>query len=521
MLHSLNSYFLIGVLIVFLFYNTDLNAQKEIANSDIERVNFDISTNQFNQAIPFDQFFRLNIESSIDFGNNAVMDIYEITPIREGGSDHDFILKYKRKPGFERNDLPVLRSDSNSFQVYMPPLPSKRLFDLYVNYEFSTPELDNLVKIFVLLYDGSSESEEEAKKEYDQLKKKTTIDPPDRATSIQANIPEWLELLGMHRDKFKPEIDDLLNRSSTSYDFKFTKSDVNDATQDLAKKEASILEIAKFAGLLSDTTKMNILSGYNSMLSIDKSENVKPYEFQKRIENLDGTLAAMNILSDRISVLTVDTSKYHQLYDDITQFTKILRQERNVLNSKFSAFKNSISSYRVDNQDYAFRKRRLIQASTELGEIENRAGAIIIPDYGLTIIHARSIENRYTFLPRPYIGLNWHIIPINKDIKLRDLYMNWWKKTKYITSLNVGVTVGGINDNGFSDLYGGFSVIAGMNFRVSRQVRLGLGVSILRENNPNPIIENSGIEYAPQLRISWDLESLDAIPSLISRIFGG
>lgn len=116
----------------------------------------------------------------------------------------------------------------------------------------------------------------------------------------------------------------------------------------------------------------------------------------------------------------------------------------------------------------------------------------------------------------PYIGTNIYRRPVNKDAPLTGFEP--WKRC----GLTVGATFFenfGEDDDRVKPLFSNSALVAGAGCRLNEYARLGGGVLVFRENDPDPLIDDDKLSCSPyvSLSIDWDVyESFDWLRRLFS-----
>ncbi|WJJ96350.1 hypothetical protein [Algibacter luteus] len=235
------------------------------------------------------------------------------------------------------------------------------------------------------------------------------------------------------------------------------------------------------------------------------------FNYHKRLKKLKENLAIIDSLKIEAKelYLTVDDLIATSFYEVINDtYIKKLKKNKDVLEKK----NKLIIGYLEHRHPISV----LIAAKSGSGSLKTENSKSLITDFGFVNAFAHNYEGDIKYIARPYFGLNWHFGGINKEQKFKDIKD---KDFRHRWSLNVGVTVGKINEVGYRDFYNGVSPMLGINYRIDRQVRFGLGTLFVRENDPNPIVENSTVQFAPYASISFDFDLFGYVTKLVGNIF--
>ncbi|MBF0240161.1 MAG: hypothetical protein HQM12_20860 [SAR324 cluster bacterium] len=101
----------------------------------------------------------------------------------------------------------------------------------------------------------------------------------------------------------------------------------------------------------------------------------------------------------------------------------------------------------------------------------------------------------------PYLGANFYFDRINKDIPLRE-DDGFWKRT----SLVVGVTLGQPRDSTIKPLLEDRMLLTGAGFRITDDLKLGMGVIYFKQRHSNPLVDQSRRNVSGYLSLSLDVD---------------
>ena len=144
----------------------------------------------------------------------------------------------------------------------------------------------------------------------------------------------------------------------------------------------------------------------------------------------------------------------------------------------------------------AFRQSTLVGRSTVM--VETEAGNYVSADIG--VMHAHEITETGV-----YVGLNLYLRPVDKSVPLsrRGGLLRRF-------ALTLGIALQSIRDDlrTRDDLFGRQSIMVGAGVRVTRSIRLGGGVLLLREREPEtfPLTERMRLAVTPYLSMSFDAD---------------
>ena len=153
----------------------------------------------------------------------------------------------------------------------------------------------------------------------------------------------------------------------------------------------------------------------------------------------------------------------------------------------------------VDVVEVQARAAGLIVDASTVGNFKTQQAWYISADFGFAA--ASEVEKAV-----PYIGTNIYLRPVNKDAPLRD-------KGGFLRrfAFTLGLTVKSIADDPQTrdDLFDNNSLLLGGGLRVTDSARLGLGALVFEERDPNPLIQDESLTFAPYLSLSFDWDVLE------------
>jgi hypothetical protein len=165
-----------------------------------------------------------------------------------------------------------------------------------------------------------------------------------------------------------------------------------------------------------------------------------------------------------------------------------------------------------------FTYMQVTSVNSSVASIKANAGNYFIPEIGLAnMLSSRTVDGPTYFL-RPYLGVNISFIPINKDIRFKDIRtwrysrrtLGWLFKGPTIghhLSASIGVTRQSIATNHpeISDLLKDMCLMTGFNWRFTRAFRVGFGATWYRADNPNPLLKDD-VKVMPYISVALDVD---------------
>ncbi len=110
----------------------------------------------------------------------------------------------------------------------------------------------------------------------------------------------------------------------------------------------------------------------------------------------------------------------------------------------------------------------------------------------------------------PYAGTNIYFRPVNRNAPLRSLG-NFRQTFSRRFALTLGLTASSIADQGGAsgtqqDLFGNQSLLLGAGIRVTDAMRLGAGAIVFKQDDPNPLVDESRLNTSYYLSLSFDID---------------
>lgn len=406
---------------------------------------------------------------------------------------------------------PTLESKTTS-TTFVKPLEPEKLYEIALIKNNSMSNIlvyhSFLNEYIKLIKDGNLD-----KKDSIQLKKlfKSKIIP------LKNNTADREILISSISNEFKFFLNKINNITSFVQQVEIPKADniisYNNISKDLSHIGNVFYQKKIDITLFSST--LSVFFNNDSLAIKDFSEGkvkqkVKGFDYETRLTNLkNNSLSLKKIKSDIDKLrISMNDSIINQFYDKfITKAIKTLESNIKNINIYHSKIKNLINQ--------TLPEILLISGATQSNDLKTANSNALIADIGLVNGMAFNSDGETKYLFRPVLGLNWHIRGINKNQPLNQINN---RKFRHFCSLYLGLTIGGINTDDYEDLYNSISPILGINCRLTRQIRVGVGSIFLREKNINPILDKNKVVMAPYLSMSFDVGLFGEAQKLISKI---
>ena len=126
-----------------------------------------------------------------------------------------------------------------------------------------------------------------------------------------------------------------------------------------------------------------------------------------------------------------------------------------------------------------------------------------------------SLDAGLTWVPEleevvPYLGTNVYFRPVNRDAPLASLG-SFRQTFSRRFSLSMGLTASSIADSSAEggnqdDLFGNQSLLLGAGLRITDAMRLGAGAIVFKQDDPDPLVDESKLNTSYYLSLSFDID---------------
>ena len=86
-------------------------------------------------------------------------------------------------------------------------------------------------------------------------------------------------------------------------------------------------------------------------------------------------------------------------------------------------------------------------------------------------------------------------------------------------SLNVGITLGTMNNKDFDNFYNNNSLLIGPAYRFARAFKVSSGLALLKRGSKNPLISEKKVIPAGYLSLSVDIDFIQGVKDITSILF--
>ncbi len=496
------------LLLILISINT-IKAQV-IDQDQLAKITYDYNKDQLTGKMPFDDYFKI-IYKGIEYKNITKVYLFELKYKKD-------ILKVrttrKARKGDELPDiarrfqnLTVSKSkeSDHSSQSIVAPLDPERAYVITI-FKKNSNSNHIVFNTFLDLVTKPASVEEQI-----NFFNRNIIPLNDNLDKLTIPIGSFPNDFSNFVSKIAPILEFYNNPAN--------QPDMNSITMDAVITPSLISIIAnnfKTQEIKSKTFKeimpmfLNDESGKIQSFSVGINDEVKAYNYSQRIAKLKSNIQVLENLKREIEELQlIQNDSNIQVFSSnfVIKAIKTLKSNLKNLTAFNSKLKNLINKYLPEII--------LMNATTLGNDLKTSNSSSLVPDVGLLNALGYNSKGDLKYIARPYLGLNWHFSGINRSQYLREIPN---KKFRHRWSLSLGITLGKIDTEDYEDFYNGISPTIGMNYRLTRQIRIGGGTMLVREKNLNPIVENTKIEFAPYISMSFDLGLLSEASKLTKLI---
>jgi hypothetical protein len=233
-------------------------------------------------------------------------------------------------------------------------------------------------------------------------------------------------------------------------------------------------------------------------------------------ESRGDNLAAAQAYLDKVIALCERAQLYGvvppaNLMDDIINCRALVKANRAVVQNNYRAMVRYIRT------NDGLNKEMWLISGNDFNDLTLLSKSVLLPELGLTTLALKG-HDRYYFYPRPFVGVDIYLRPVDKTIRSNN-YPKDDKDPLRTVSLQIGLTYGSLNSKEFSSLFNDFSLMGGIGVRLGRWFRISGGTVLTQQTDANPIISTTHTNFGYYAAFSFDLDILSNASSLTGRIF--
>jgi len=526
-------------LLIFLFFTLivsfKLKGQTSTSKLDwnsIVKVDADLVTGEFTSEFPFYTPFIIAISNKEKLhltGLGRIAILYEKfrgpTYFDIGVENFVKIFSEKEDPDIPLSSLTrtfknyvewfkIDKMNDTLFYAQIPPLKPNKYYDIILESKISSK---NLVDFLKLLDESNGWSELHPKViNYIKIRNENQIGKYATQFNFDDKTLQFCKALwGMKslikKSKFE-KITFVENKKYQENLFLFINK--------LVELEIEIENISALHNILGDDTlHFKLLNG---LISIDKLKTITHHDYYTRLKNIQTTTKTLKDIKSEMFLNTLVNieNKGDSTVEFIDQLVYQLAANSEVLSKKLKLIEKMFEEREYFTEIF-------LAGTTRSKNFNERYKQRLVADFGLIGIAPRLFSDEEVVTPdneivteifgRPFLGVNFHLSPINPTQSLSNVPFGRGKLVS-MTSLSFGVTLGKIEHPLYKDILTNFSLYGGFNLKLADTIRFGIGGSILRESNVNPILARSSIILAPSVLLSFDYALTEQLGKGIAKL---
>jgi hypothetical protein len=526
------------VIPLLLFFGTNTLAQTNsgsLAQKD-EVIKYDYqSLEKPDKLLPFDRPFFLEVNNFP--GNKKILYVKVFEVLYKKGLRN--LQDADGRPSFEIAEKDY-KSEKNKLTLHFPALRSERDFNINVITQFSPNNVKQALKVSKFIHLQKLTMDTAIRKKYAAKAKKEFGNLLDSANRIPFNDAENLITFNSTEPRFEadfyagikqfyPEILDTVPRPGVKQLLDFpnalNQGQVSSISRSVDDKSPLFGKVQSLQKIIDDRTFNAICAGQLTVEYKYPLQFKDSYDIESRLTNIDLSLDYFN------SVLMVARdleSKSPPIFEGIAQQCKIILESLNTnkinLNKINEDMKKFISLISIE-------ANWLVGGSTVSADLQTVSKRHFTLDFGLTNLNLADNAGKRINVQKLFLGVNIFAHAIDKNVNFKyirsvtDMDSNFTHRLEsrndfwHNVSFTTGVTLGGFANKDFDNVYSNFAFTFGPSIRVLRYFRLGVGMSLVKRVNNNPLITDKSTIIGYAASISLDQDLLDAAKSVVSMIF--
>ncbi|WP_149304173.1 hypothetical protein [Pareuzebyella sediminis] len=509
--------FVVGLCLTYTY------GQVSSGSDEVKIYSLNLDNRKLSETLPFDRSFPMDVISK----DNKLADtlfLFRVVFERKDGETNrnyeSFEVDRKGNGETQAKPLSLVRVKDSLYRTIVPPLDPDKIYEFMFEVKFSNDKLNSLLKVYSLLFCDDKKEEclvkyKEGQSIYDsQIKsiEKSLRNVPNLNTITTGLMDKnFMEFDTIVYPLFVSAFEELRLKLDANIDNKVSPDSLSNLKSiSKAFKQSQIKnELMLFYDYFLDRESLNdLLRGY---IQLEEVKKLEAYQVDLRIRALKSVITKLKELNHQLAelILVSDNQNVEGFRDRVKDYITVATLNVAVLEKASKELRKIVDAH--------YSHARTFSAETKGTGLKVKTGRTIVSDFGLVGFLPKNNRGEFEFLARPYTGINIYFGGgIDRDLKIREIEQ---RKFLNMVSLSIGITIGGIDEDGFTDFFNGLSPTIGANVRLAPRIRVGVGTLILREKNINPIISREPIEFAPYVNLSFDLELQQYLGQLITTVF--
>lgn len=496
--------------IFWLFNFCDFSSSIIYAQSQI--IEIDEISKTVKEQVPFDEPFILKVPRASKEKTVVEVIVFESFLLRKGARSY---LDKKGREG-ARLQNPTFKQEGDALYIYLEAVNPNTYLEVVFRNRLHGQRLHKLLEINGLIANGSLIL---AKSKFEEWRLKLDGPSPYPALPVSAFGLSWLpDFWANYLSFYQSELYTwYASVKGHTYDQNLTYATLSKATnlaswgKSYGLRSIHLSQIMSLKSMPSSEWK-KFMKGLRGLEANLVSTKINEFELAKRIstlsKNITGIKEIINFCDQVYLFSTANRTTINSIKSDFKKVIIKLDQNKKFLETNLKSITNAIS----ENQNLRYGEALLLD--NNFAELATESGFRVTPNLGFAQIFAFGNRENIS-LQRLYFGLSITPRPINKQIRFKEYKdKNLWRRL----SISVGVTTRKLPEGEFEDLYNNVSLLTGVNYRFYRGLYLSLGTVLLRQKDPNPIINDSYAEPALYLGISLDLDIAQALEKVTGKL---
>jgi hypothetical protein len=468
------------------------------------------------KALPFDKPFYLNINpTAYGFDISQIISVFAHEIKHKNGKRE---LK-NNKADIEFKLGSTYDTAGGKLTLHFPALKPNREFDISIHQSLNANqrfELLSIVKAF------SQNDVVAAGVWYNKVKKELTFSNHYIDQRNSFNYADENSFNLKKKALLNPVITDI---NTTSYQ-SFSIGSITSIENTFTVADASKIQNETLYLLLPKAIDPNDIARGILPLSTNPGQKAEILDVITRLKNITVSLDALNQIKETLWKLHLRTNNADvKVLQDVT--------DQNISNLQINQKKLQDLSDKViketdDNGD-TYQAIWLI-GSNKNYNLTTKGGSLLSTQLGITNLTVRNNSNKIENIQKIFTGINIFFRPVDRNLPLKNMrptsdndHLSSRENLFQHLTLSVGLTFGDFdqsdaNKKDFQNLFGGMSLIAGPSYRFCRAFCLSAGVSVLRRNNPNPLITGTVPTVGFYSSFSIDFDFIATISNITGRI---
>jgi len=360
-----------------------------------------------------------------------------------------------------------------------------------------------------------------------------------------------------------------------------TISDVSKFATDgtLTEDQVRAIDIATSAAIsdfrngdiLMEASKRNLwpqiqngLIDINNVFLTEKESLTNMHTGHIRLKNMESSIAFFDsvfkrldrVISKTDGIVTITPGATPIIVNDLRTAINTIK---NNLKANYSLLGDEMGAINKEiDLDKRIRQGSYLAGNTLSSDLKTAGGNVLFLDAGFTNIIVPGVTNKAVYIPKLYFGASIYFRPIDKNTRRSRfpckknldpkkyygchkevLSRNADGSVKEISEpmygpdygvatkwdirqhlcLNIGITLGAMQNKDFDNLYNSTSLLVGPAYRIARGFKVSAGVALLKRTSKNPIISEKRVVPGGYFSASVDMDFIQSLQDIKNILF--